>query len=260
MESLGGSAFYPVPDSIHIISSAVRSSAIPPECGATILTISTSSANALSPSSPRASEAILAAICFVQPTRIDFNLRPAQGADEETILPVIEDANKLYAEIKHIIGIINKGTVSNPVSRVALYLQFLAQRPSVAEANETVLKAVPRQYGLNIAGEEDFIFQINQPYASSKVDRIKMNCLTKWSVDRIQLLKVSIATSGAPVVPLAGNSSQNYQTVQFIAASMAFDINNIPTETPIPAEQQSSLLLEGLDTAAKAQKAVGLNP
>lgn len=100
---------------------------------------------------------------------------------------------------------------------------------------------------------------INRPYTSGGVGTIKMNSLTKWSVDRLQVLTVSIPMGAAPTLVSANAISASRQTEEFIAARVTFDNNNVPIETPLPSTQQSSLLNEALIAAAKTQQEIGLN-
>ncbi len=114
---------------------------------------------------------------------------------------------------------------------------------------------IPGQYGVSLADEEDFVFQVNRPYPSRKLEGLTMNFLVKWSVDRLQILTVSLPTGGS-ATPLPASLSPVPQTENFIAASVNFDINNVPTEAPL--QQPSSLLHEAIVAAAEMQKAIGL--
>jgi hypothetical protein len=49
------------------------------------------------------------------------------------------------------------------------------------------------------------------------------------------------------------------QQVTFTAASVSFDINNVPAESAFSAPSQSSLLREALTAIAQRQQETGLN-
>jgi len=159
-------------------------------------------------------------------------------------------------ELKRIIDIFDKGFLSNGVSRVALNLQFLKLNPSHAEANKAVTEIIPDRYAVTVTNEEDFIFQINQPETSREINDIRMNFITKWSVERFQILTISIPTGG--VAMGAGMTSPSPQTETFIAASVLFDNNNIPGRA-LTGKEQSALLHEALDAAVGMQREIGLN-
>jgi len=202
----------------------------------------------------------LVAICSVHPARIDFNLMPPTETSEfvATSLDLIENTSLLHAELMRIIEIIRNGDASYSVSRVALFAQFLQLRENITEANNTLTNAIPDQYRMQIADEEDFIFQINRPKMSRQVDNVKMNFITKWSVERIQILSLAMPMMvGSPIPVSAGMPPSQQQ--QFVAASVTFDNNNVPTATPLTGNQQSALLLEGLTAVAEMQRSNGLN-
>jgi len=194
---------------------------------------------------------------IAHPTRIDFNLTPASPPNEITQLSfaLIEDTSQLHTELVKVIDDIGRGAVLGAVVRVALNVQFLALKSSPVEANKALTAIIPSQYGVRITNEEDFIFQINRPYISREVATIKMNSLTKWSVDRLQVLTMSIVGP----TPAAASISANPQTKDFIAASVTFDNNNIQTREQLTSTQQSSLLHEALAAAAQAQQNIGLS-
>jgi hypothetical protein len=218
-------------------------------------------ANPLLPSVAHGNHNGLKAGCLAQPTRIDFNLTPGPSrqdeAQEDASFPLIEDTALLRDELSRIIDVVGHNASLSPVVRVALGIQFLALKPSSAEANAVLTASIPERYGVRITDEEDFIFQINQPYSSRSAQGIRANFITKWSVDRLQILTFALQTGG-PIttaqIPASGS-----QTVQFIAASVNFDVNNVQTAIPLPNGQPASLLREALSAVAQMQQAVGLN-
>jgi hypothetical protein len=218
-------------------------------------------ANPLMPTVAQGKRGGITASCFVHPVRIDFNLTPTSPPHEITQLsfPLIEDTTQLHTELARIMDDIGQGLVSGSVVRVALNVQFLAMRPSPVEANKTLTSIIPSKYGVKITDEEDFIFQINRPYASREVRSVKMNSLTKWSVDRLQVFTMAIPMGGA-LGPAPANitSGGNRQGAEYIAASVTIDNNNVPVDA-ISSAQQSSLLHEALIAAAQTQQDIGLN-
>jgi hypothetical protein len=218
-------------------------------------------ANPLTPTVARGKRGVVTASCFTHPARIDFTLTPTSSAHEVAQLsfPLIEDTSQLLPELVRILDAIGEGVISDSIFRVALNVQFLVLKPSFAEANQAITVIIPSQYGVRITGEEDFVFQINRPYTSREVGTIKMNSLTKWSVDRLQVLTMAVPMGGAPTPASVAATSVSRQTKEFIAASVTFDNNNVPTGTPIPSAQQSLLLYEALTLAAQTQQDIGLN-
>lgn len=214
--------------------------------------------NALLPTIAQGSRNGITTSCFSHPTRIDFNLLPVSAPSEmaDMSLVLIEDTNQLHADLMRIIGILAEGIVSNSVSRVALGVQFITVKPNLVEANRTLTKVMPDQYRIKLTDEEDFIFQINRPRMSSKVGTVRMNFLTKWSMERLQILTMAIPASGIATSKESSFTPANVR--EFLAASVSFDNNNAPTSA-LTSSQQSSLLLEGLTAAAAMQRDLGLN-
>jgi hypothetical protein len=218
-------------------------------------------ANPLMPSIANGSHNGLKAGCFAQPARIDFNLTPPSSPQEESqegvSFPLIEDTALLRAELLRIIDAVDQNTALSSVVRVALGVQFLALKASSAEANAVLAASIPEQYGVKITDEEDFIFQINRPYTSRRVEGIKTNFITKWSVDRLQIITLAVQVGGPTTS--AQTPASGSQTAQFIAASVNFDINNVQTPSPLPNDQPASMLREALTAVARMQQAIGLN-
>jgi len=181
-----------------------------------------------------------------------------EEAQENVSFPLIENTGLLRAELSRIIDIVDQNAVLNSVVRVALGVQFLALKPTSAEANGVLTAHIPEQYGVKITNEEDFIFQINRPYLSRSAEGIKTNFITKWSVDRLQILTFAVFVGG-PTTASAQTPAPGSQTAEFIAASVNFDINNVPTVSALPNGQPASLLREALSAVAQMQQAIGLN-
>jgi hypothetical protein len=134
---------------------------------------------------------------------------------------------------------------------------MLAVMTDFLEANRALAEVIPRHYGLRLAGEEDVIFQVNKPYDSQCTEVVKMNDVIKWSVARVQVLSFSMPTGGI-MGPSAGSDSANPQIKDFIASSVAFEINSAPLPKPISPADQSLLFREALTRIEEEQKEIGL--
>jgi hypothetical protein len=215
--------------------------------------------NALMPTVAQGKRGSLMVNCMVHPARIDFNLTAARSQVRQMTLDLIDHPIELRDELMRIMHYFSSSFVLDHVSRVALNLQFLNLQPSHVEANKALIKAIPNRYGVTITDEEDFVFQINQPHKKREFQDITMNFITKWSVERFQLLTVSIPLGNMPVQP--DMTLMFSQPKPVIAASVAFDNNNTPP-TPgrtLTSNEQSALLQEAWDEAARKQLEIGLN-
>lgn len=217
--------------------------------------------NPLSPSLAQGKRAGLGISCSVHPLRIDFTLSPVgrESPSEAPRLSVIEDSKEFHDELARIARIVGRDLVTHPILRVATFLQFVSIEASPIEANKALMSIVPEQYRLKLGDEEEFILQLSRPRMSQKVENLKMNLITKWSVERFQIVSLLVPMGTAPLV--APQSGIAPQVNEFIAASVAFDNNNVPVPAnkPLSDGLQSSLLLEGLAHTAISLRESRLN-
>lgn len=220
------------------------------------------SPNRMMPSSAKARRGNLTIGCQLLPQRIDFYIaaspKPSQNRFEG--FDLIEDASELRRELLAIVTNIGKMTISDKINRIAFSAQFHSIKSSIAEANKAIVVVIPERYRPQLQTEEEFILQINNVRASNEFKDIRMNYISKWSVERIKVVSVVLpADSMAPTAgPPEGIGAT--RTHEYLTASVTFDHNNSPTEKePLSTTQQSSLLLEGFVAAQEAQKTYGLN-
>jgi hypothetical protein len=198
-------------------------------------------------------------ICAAGPARVDFTLAPIRGEESpDTSLDLIEDPSQVQTELLRIIEVIGRGAVPESVFRVAVTMQFVKPELSSVEANMTLTRILPDQYRMRLTDEGEFIFQVNQQKLSRDLADIRMNYITKWSVERFQVLALSFRLTGS-LIPAPESMASEQQSAATLAASVLFDNNNVPASTPLTGRQQSILLLEGLHAIAKAQNEMGLN-
>jgi hypothetical protein len=162
--------------------------------------------------------------------------------------------DQFYTELKRIIKVLAEGIISSSISRVALGLQFVTVKPNSLEANKTLIQVMPQEYRMKVTNEEEFIFQVNRPRKSSEVESVKMNFITKWSVENVQVISMAALGVGAPM-------SGSPWIKNFLAASVSFDNNTFAdfATRPLTPGEQSQLLNESLAEASAMQKSFGLN-
>jgi hypothetical protein len=197
--------------------------------------------------------------CIVQPTRIDLNLTPPPPETSEPGVPsfaLIENTSRLHGELERLTHFVGGSVITNSVSRVGLYLHFIKLTQTIVEANGELLGVMPTEYRVRITDEEDFVFQVNRPRKSQKVDGPTINFLRKWNVDRFQVFNIAIA-GGSPVVDSRTLTPQQGQ--EFIGASVVFDFNTVPSNIALDSKERSSLLVECLTAAKEIQRDLGLN-
>lgn len=216
--------------------------------------------NPLMPTLAQARRNGMLATCTVQPSRIDFSLEPSPtpAALKDRSVALIDDTAVFSNTLGNIIIDIRKKIISEAMARVALYVQFMRISPSYLEANKELTTLIPKKYGrLSLTDEEDAILQINVPRGSKKVPGIRLNLLTKWSVERIQVFTLTIPQPGMALQGLVFQPPQDAK--QFIAPSIVFDYSStLEKVTPFDAAQQADLLSEALEIVSETQKEIGL--
>lgn len=203
-------------------------------------------ANPLMPSMAQGKLGEITANCSAQQVRTDFSLLPSPSTDAS--LASIEDTRQIHGELSRIIRVIGEGLISEPVARVAVFVQFIIPAPTFAEANTILVDSMPPAYRMGVTNEEDFVLQVNSPVNLDKIDNLSMNLLTKWSTDRIQLFLTRVDQYAPPV----GQQ-------QFITASVTFDHNNVPSPTAITSHKQAALLTEALSLVVSRRRDYDMN-
>lgn len=218
--------------------------------------------NPLMPSVAQGRRGGIAYGCSVHPSRLDFIFGPVPPPAHDVskvTFELIENARQLRRGLMQVFDGLGGGGVSEGVARVALNLQILVLKPNFVEANEALAEVIPKNFGLKITDEEDVIFQVNKPYASGRVPGVTMNAVTKWSVARLQVMKFSVPAGGT-ISPATTNAALGKpQRADFIAASVALDVNSAPLDAPIPSEGQSLLMRESLVWVEQKQAELGIN-
>jgi hypothetical protein len=210
------------------------------------------SANALMPTIAQGKRAGMMVGCAVHPVRIDLSLNPGPASSEGggTSFVLIEDTRQLHAELIRLIEFIDGEVGLYSVCRVGVYLHFLQLSVNIEQANKLLIAVIPDLYRARITDEEDFIFQINRPRASHAVEGVRLNHITKWSMDRFQVLNLAVVADSRSIL--------SPERKEFIAASVTFDSNNVPTSASLNRNEQSSLLRECLIASEQMQREIGV--
>lgn len=191
--------------------------------------------------------------CAVHPSRLDFSFNPTPPATlNAPSVQLIENARPLWRSFLQLFDALARGSVVGEVARVAINLQALVVKPNVEEVNRALMEAIPTHYGLRLTDEEDVIFQANRPFLSERVPGLRMNAATTWSGARIQVFSFSMPASGMVNAAMTA-VSENPQTKNFLGASVALEVNNVPTAKPISSTDQASVLREALSWIGQQQ-------
>jgi hypothetical protein len=218
--------------------------------------------NPLAPSVAQGKSGALGLQASVHASRMDFTISSISPDDapenEPQKLNLIEDSESFATELFRIADLIGRQFTDAPILRVATFAQFLCPGDSNASANKTLTEVIPDPYRIRLDEETDFILQVNTPRPSKQLPKLQMNLITKWSVDRLQVVTM-LVPFGAGTLPGTQGSVSPHVT-EFIAASVSFDNNNAPVtaDQPLTSEMQAALLREGLDATAASLNLGGL--
>jgi hypothetical protein len=194
--------------------------------------------------------------CTLNPIRVDLAVGPSDTAPmgSQATFQVIENSPALSTELRRIIEAIRNNPSVIPTARVALGVQFSTVTSSHNEANQIITSTLPDGFRLNLSDEEDFILQINQIRPSELVNDLKVNFITKWSVERIQQFTLTIPATGASGISQLGNPPVN-----FVNPTILCDNNNVPATRALSAQEQASILTEALQGVHHQARSSGLN-
>jgi hypothetical protein len=197
------------------------------------------------PSFAQGSYSGLIVSCSVHPIRIDFSLSPPTLGPS---LNLIEDTKQFHEVLARTIPSVVEATTTT-VNRAACLAQFANVTANYRNANALMLKSLPTQYALRLSDEEDFILQLNRPRA---VGELRMNFVTKWSVERLQVLSLQV---GPGVIQSSG---LNQLVSEHIVGTVLLDNNNSATAR-LSKDQLSFVLTEALRGVSDGQREAHLD-
>jgi len=213
--------------------------------------------NPLLPSMAHGKRGTLGVNCIVLPGRVDVNLGPISPDTPSNSVPLIEDAEQFVSELRRLATVLSTALVKSTISRIATYVKFVSLEETNAAANKAVLKITPQRFQVGLEDEQEFVLQINQPRSSERFEGLQLNLITKWTVERYQILSFVVPMGGGPMP--AQPQAPAPQSSEFIAASVAMDFNNVPVDKVLSHDEQSSLLLEGLTQTSQTMRECGLD-
>jgi len=217
--------------------------------------------NPLMPSVAQGTQAGLALNSSVHPTRIDLTISAAGSQDPwaPPRLVRIENGEQLRDQLATIATLVGKADfLTNPVARVAVFLQVVSIENDSASVNKALLLTMPADYRLTLRDEEQFVLQVNRAKKSSSAENLKLNRITRWSEERFQHVSFNVAMAPGQIV--ASRPNMQPEITEIVTASITFDFNTeaIAMDKHLSAAQQSSLLSEALGQVGESLKECGL--
>jgi len=176
--------------------------------------------------------------CAVQLARIDLTLTPLATSPLEIAL--IKSPLVLKSSLEMIVRAVSDLKI--PATRVAVSMQLTRIVPSNREGNETILSVLPSGYALPLKDETDVVLQINHRQTSAAHPDVKLNFLTKWTVDDITVLALPVA--GQPGVEHSFPAGIESLVRSYTAVNVLFDNNTAPRSAPLTHAQASATLPE----------------
>jgi hypothetical protein len=177
--------------------------------------------------------------CQSQLIRADFTFGPA-AATVGSALPSVEDTDFLSTEMMGLIGSIDNAFQQTPLNRVASYMQLGQEASDYRQANQIVSGAMWQHQKVSLNDEEDFVLQINRTDSDATDRSIKLNFITKWSVERVQVM-----TFFTQMSPDGGPGVANAPTViEKIIPTIALDNSNMPLQKPFDQNETGRVLSE----------------
>jgi len=171
--------------------------------------------------------------------RIDFALAPLQTEMFTDSLLMIEDGRSFHGELLQLCNAIAEISLNVAVNRVACVVQFGSEAPDLETANKLIMSALPNRYRIALSNEADFILQINHLQTSGIVDKLQLNLINKWAVERARIITMGTSI-GQPAIK------------ELLVATVLFDHNNNPESGVLTADEQSRLLVEAFQSMSNS--------
>jgi hypothetical protein len=191
-------------------------------------------------SSARGTVEGLAAACLAQPIRIDFTLAPLQQSAIATMTPLIDDSKHFSAQLAHLIEALGDLQTGPQINRVSCVVKFAMISPNFVSANKSISSKLPKPYHVVLSDETDFVLQINRARPSKALDNITINFITKWSIERTQLITFTVdAAAGQALGP-------SQMVHELIMPNIVFDNNNVQLPRPMSKGEQKAIFAECL--------------
>jgi hypothetical protein len=185
--------------------------------------------------------------CQTQPTRTDLTFGPHVRA-LTTSLAGIEDTTVLGPAMAKVFAAVEAAFQGTPINRVAAYMQLGREAGDYREANQLLSATMWANKQVSLADEEDFVLQFNVPRPDTS-GSIKLNYITKWSVERVQVLTFQMPVGGTATAPLIANK---------IVSIVAFDNSNLALQKPFDRGQAERVLSELFAETAAQLKACSI--
>ena len=168
-----------------------------------------------------------------RPDRVDWNL---QGMDSGLAQPMQETptTDTFSAALDSLRGVA-KGwlSVSPEATRLAFGAILLIWKENLASAYQELSRYLPN---VNLHGVEspDFHLQINRPRTSKSLEGVRINRLTKWSVNQVGAVSIGIGAGRTRPTLVSGPRR--------LACRLELDINTAP-ESGEPFSRDDAVLL-----------------
>jgi hypothetical protein len=182
----------------------------------------------------------------IQPGRVEWILGPlAKAVDEESTLPSLGSFSEVLQSLSKVV--VSWLPQAPALQRFAFGAILTQPVDNVLAGYALLQKYLASSVRLDPESSSDFFYQINRPRPSrTTIAGLRLNRLTKWSVQVVRRMTMTIGTEGGATRALG----------QDAACRLELDMNTAPDFTgALPADQLGSLLQELIDLGREiAQK------
>jgi hypothetical protein len=184
----------------------------------------------------------------IQPGRVEWVLGPLAKPmeDEESALPSLGPFPEVLQSLSKIV--IPWLHLAPALQRFAFGAILMQPVDSIRSGYTLIQKYLASSVRLDADASADFFYQINRPRPSKTgIPSLRLNRLTKWSVQVIRRMTMTIGSEGGAATRTLGEDA---------ACRLELDMNTVPDFSGVlPAEHLESLLLELTDLGREiAQK------
>jgi hypothetical protein len=177
-------------------------------------------------------------ILQVQPGRVEWILGPLAKAadDEESVLPSLGPFPEVLQSLSKVVV---PWLPQAPALQRFAFGAIVMQPVNTVHAGYALLQKYLGSYVRLDPESSDFFYQINRRRPSRTIAALHLNRLTKWSVQTVRRMTMTLGAEGGAVTRALGEDA---------ACRLELDINTAPDFAGVlPAEQLTALLKELTD-------------
>ena len=165
----------------------------------------------------------------LQRTRLDWNLLPGPGRDQQEPPPVLMAAEQGVPLLARALGI--SVDVRGLIQRLALGVVLNRQARSLSDGLEWLSMHLPR-LDLGDIGGTDFVYQVNRRRRAPSAPHVTINRLARWQIEEVHGGTFTVSSSGPPSF---------VESERIFVSKLIMDVNTAPESSAFSSDRAPGL-------------------